>query len=55
MFNKEDTKQRIFHVSKTESYLVPTMFKKAIYFYGEIPTLHTQFIEIPYVVSNYYL
>ncbi|XP_029667265.1 antichymotrypsin-2-like isoform X3 [Formica exsecta] len=48
-FNEEDTQQREFHVSKTETCLVPTMYRKATYFYGEIPTWDTQFIEIPYL------
>ncbi|CAL1673626.1 unnamed protein product [Lasius platythorax] len=48
-FNEKDTVKREFHVSKTETYLVPTMFKKATYFYGEIPDWNTRFIEIPYL------
>lgn len=54
-FNEENTQQRKFYVSRTETYLVPTMYRKAIYFYGEIPVWNTQFIEIPYLVNNYYL
>lgn len=50
-FNEKDTVKREFHVSKTETYLVPTMFKKATYFYGEIPDWNTRFIEIPYLVN----
>ncbi|XP_070155387.1 antichymotrypsin-2 isoform X2 [Polyergus mexicanus] len=48
-FNEEETQQREFHVSKTETYHVPTMYRKATYFYGEIPAWDTQFIEIPYL------
>ncbi|KAL0122113.1 hypothetical protein PUN28_007112 [Cardiocondyla obscurior] len=48
-FDKANTEKRKFHVSKTEVNLIPTMFKKSKYAYGEIPTWHTSFIEIPYV------
>lgn len=48
-FNEENTQQRKFYVSRTETYFVPTMFTKATYFYGEIPLWNTQFIEIPYL------
>ncbi|XP_029157141.1 ovalbumin-related protein X-like isoform X2 [Nylanderia fulva] len=51
MFNENDTTPRWFHDSQT-SYMVPTMYKKATYFHGEIPTMHTQFIEIPYLNEN---
>jgi len=49
MFDKMNTVKRKFHVSKTETNLVPTMFKESKYAYGEIPTWHTAFVEIPYL------
>ncbi|XP_050449112.1 antichymotrypsin-2-like isoform X2 [Cataglyphis hispanica] len=48
-FKEEDTQLREFHISKTEICLVPTMYKKATYSYGEVPAWNTQFIEIPYL------
>lgn len=52
-FDENYTVKRKFHVSKTETNLVPTMFKRSKYIYGKIPNWHTSFIEIPYLVSNY--
>ncbi|XP_028047665.1 antichymotrypsin-2 isoform X2 [Monomorium pharaonis] len=51
-FDKMYTVKRIFHVSKTETNLVPTMFQKSKFSYGKIPTWHTTFIEIPYLNQN---
>lgn len=51
-FNEEDTKPRVFHVSKTKSHFVPTMFKRTTYFYGEILDWQAKFIEIPYLNEN---
>ncbi|XP_011864861.1 PREDICTED: antichymotrypsin-2-like isoform X2 [Vollenhovia emeryi] len=48
-FDESYTVNRKFHVSKTKTSLVPTMFKESKYAYGEIPTWHTSFIEIPYL------
>ncbi|XP_011644242.1 antichymotrypsin-2-like isoform X2 [Pogonomyrmex barbatus] len=48
-FDERNTAKRTFHVSKTETNLVPTMFKKSKYAYGKISTWHTTFIEIPYL------
>ncbi|XP_071569365.1 antichymotrypsin-2 isoform X1 [Temnothorax nylanderi] len=48
-FDQVYTVKRKFHVSKTETNLVPTMFKSSKYAYGDIPTWHTSFIEIPYL------
>jgi len=44
--------KREFYVSKTETNLVPTMFKKSMYAHGEIPTWNTKYIEIPYMVNH---
>lgn len=43
------TEKREFHISKTETKLVPTMYKKSQFAHGEIPSWHTSFIEIPYL------
>ncbi|XP_067204437.1 antichymotrypsin-2 isoform X2 [Linepithema humile] len=48
MFDEKDTTKRNFYISETETNLVPIMFKKSNYVYGEIPAWHTKFIEIPY-------
>ncbi|XP_011691975.1 PREDICTED: antichymotrypsin-2-like [Wasmannia auropunctata] len=48
-FDKTNTVMRQFHVSKTETNLVPTMFKTSKYAYGKIATWHATFIEIPYL------
>ncbi|XP_011644246.1 antichymotrypsin-2-like isoform X4 [Pogonomyrmex barbatus] len=50
-FDERNTAKRTFHVSKTETNLVPTMFKKSKYAYGKISTWHTTFIEIPYLIG----
>ncbi|PBC25413.1 leukocyte elastase inhibitor [Apis cerana] len=48
IFNIRDTKDRIFHVLKNQTKLVPTMYSKSKYTYGDMPTLQAKFIEIPY-------
>lgn len=52
MFDEKDTTKRKFFISKTKTNLVPMMFKKSNYAYGEISAWHTKFIEIPYLVSG---
>jgi len=54
MFDEMYTIKRKFYISKTETNLVPTMFKTSRYAYGEIPAWCTTFIEIPYLVSYPY-
>ncbi|XP_076765560.1 leukocyte elastase inhibitor isoform X2 [Xylocopa sonorina] len=51
-FNTKNTKNRIFHVTKDQTKLVPTMFIKAEYSYGKIPQLKAKFIEIPYMNTD---
>jgi len=52
-FDEMNTVKRKFYISKTETNLVPTMFKTSKYAYGKISTWDTTFIEIPYLVRNY--
>ncbi|EFN74850.1 Antichymotrypsin-2 [Camponotus floridanus] len=52
IFDEKDTKEHMFHVSKTQKYFVPTMFKNSIYKYGIIESWRCSFIEIPYLASN---
>lgn len=49
-FNVRDTKDRIFHVLKNQTKLIPTMYSKSKYIHGEMPILQAKFIEIPYKV-----
>ncbi|KOC65837.1 putative serpin-like protein [Habropoda laboriosa] len=51
-FNAKMTQDKIFHVSRNEKKLVPTMFNKSKYNYGNIPELHAKFIEIPYTNAD---
>lgn len=51
-FDKQNTQNRVFHVTKDKQKFIPTMFNKAKYNYGKIPTLHAKFIEIPYMNTN---
>ncbi|CAK9799753.1 unnamed protein product [Anthophora quadrimaculata] len=51
-FNAKDTQDKIFHVTKNKKKLVPTMFNKSKYNYGNIPELHAKFIEIPYMNTD---
>ncbi|XP_029659220.1 antitrypsin-like [Formica exsecta] len=47
-FRKGKTVDRIFHISPSEMYFVPTIkFKKSMFSYGEIPHWNCKFIEIP--------
>ncbi|XP_018310584.1 antichymotrypsin-2 isoform X2 [Mycetomoellerius zeteki] len=48
-FDEMNTVKRKFHISKTETNLVPTMFKTSKYAYGKILAWNTTFIEIPYL------
>ncbi|KYN00229.1 PREDICTED: antichymotrypsin-2-like [Cyphomyrmex costatus] len=48
-FDEMHTANRKFHISKTETNLVPTMFITSKYAYGTIPIWKTRFIEIPYL------
>ncbi|XP_029667206.1 antitrypsin-like isoform X2 [Formica exsecta] len=50
---KGKTEERKFHVSPSESYLVPTIkFKKSTFFHGEILHWNAKFIEIPFLDSS---
>ncbi|OAD62153.1 Serpin B4 [Eufriesea mexicana] len=51
-FNTLNTKNKVFHVTKEQTKLVPTMFNKSQYNYGNIPTLQAKFIEIPYMNTD---
>lgn len=48
-FNEQLTQKRKFYISKTDTSLVSTMFRKSTYDHGEIPEWHIRFIEIPYL------
>lgn len=48
-FDAKDTELKVFHLTKTESKRVPTMFKKCKYNHGSVPSLAARFIEIPYM------
>ncbi|XP_018339989.1 PREDICTED: antichymotrypsin-2-like isoform X1 [Trachymyrmex septentrionalis] len=48
-FDEMNTIKRKFYISKTETNLVPTMFKTSKYAYGKISIWDTTFIEIPYL------
>ncbi|XP_054010780.1 antichymotrypsin-2-like isoform X2 [Hylaeus anthracinus] len=48
-FDVKNTQSKTFHVTKTDKRFVPTMFIKSKYNYGEIQTLDSKFIEIPYM------
>ncbi|KAF3423284.1 hypothetical protein E2986_12788 [Frieseomelitta varia] len=51
-FNAKNTKDKIFHVTRDQTKLVPTMFNKSQYNYGNIPILQAKFIEIPYTNTD---
>ncbi|CAD1478691.1 unnamed protein product, partial [Heterotrigona itama] len=51
-FNAKNTKDKIFHVTRDQTKLVPTMFNKSQYNYGNIPMLQAKFIEIPYTNTD---
>ncbi|XP_043250835.1 leukocyte elastase inhibitor-like isoform X1 [Colletes gigas] len=48
-FDPKNTEKKTFHVTKTESKFVSMMFSKRKYDYGELPTMGSRFIEIPYM------
>ncbi|XP_035722562.1 leukocyte elastase inhibitor-like isoform X1 [Vespa mandarinia] len=48
-FDDKLIKNIFFHTSKTEKKLVPMMYKRSKYIYGEISNLNARFIEIPYI------
>ena len=52
-FDTKNTKDKIFHVTRTQTRLIPTMFNKYQYSNGNIPTLQAKFIEVPYMVGLY--
>lgn len=52
-FDTRNTKDKIFHVTKTQTRLIPTMFNKSQYSNGNISTLQAKFIEVPYMVGLY--
>ncbi|KOX72767.1 Alaserpin [Melipona quadrifasciata] len=51
-FNAKNTKDKIFHVTRDQTKLVPTMFNKSQYNYSSIPILQAKFIEIPYTNTD---
>ncbi|CAL7939940.1 unnamed protein product [Xylocopa violacea] len=51
-FDAKKTKNRIFHVTKDQTKVVPTMFIKSKYSCGKIPHLQAKFIEIPYMNTD---
>ncbi|XP_053984079.1 antichymotrypsin-2-like isoform X2 [Hylaeus volcanicus] len=51
-FDVKNTQSKTFHVTKTDKRFVPTMFIKSKYNYGEIQTLDSKFIEIPYMTED---
>lgn len=48
-FDEDLTEKKSFHITKTNTKLVPMMFKKSKFLYGEISSLNAKFIEIPYL------
>ncbi|XP_050580454.1 ovalbumin-related protein X-like isoform X1 [Bombus affinis] len=51
-FDTKNTKDKIFHVTRTQTRLIPTMFNKSQYSNGNIPTLQAKFIEVPYMNTD---
>ncbi|KAK1135482.1 hypothetical protein K0M31_000074 [Melipona bicolor] len=51
-FNAKNTNDKIFHVTRDQTKLVPTMFNKSQYNYSNIPILQAKFIEIPYTNTD---
>lgn len=52
-FDAKNTQKKTFHATKNEKKLVPMMFNKCKYNYGEIPQLAAKYIELPYMVRLY--
>lgn len=53
-FEKKDTSKRSFYINNNwfnNKVEVDTMFRQDFYFYGELPELKAQFVELPYQVS----
>lgn len=48
-FDAKNTQKKTFHATKNEKKLVPMMFNKCKYNYGEIPQLAAKYIELPYM------
>lgn len=52
-FSPKVTEKRAFHTSRTSTKQVPTMYREFKYSHGEIPSLKSRFLEIPYKVSRW--
>lgn len=50
-FNKNETKLKTFHLNKTSTVEVPTMFVKETFFYNEIIALDASYVVLPYAVN----
>lgn len=50
-FKKKDTADRPFHLDANTQKIVPTMFLKSKFVYGELPELGAKFVELPYQVK----